>query len=106
MIITLKESQIAVTLKDSLTYGEYKAIEGVMLSGAKGRIVGQSFDQSFDGSIIQAYQRKMIETFIQSAKKDNEDVPIAVMIDGLSAVDGVQLEAAVGGLYDAIKKKL
>jgi hypothetical protein len=93
-------------LKDSLTYGEYKTIEGVMLSGAKGRMVGQSFDQSFDGTVIQAYQRKMIETFIQSASKDHEDVPIAVMIDGLSAVDGVQLETAVQGQYDAIKKKL
>lgn len=106
MKITLPDSQIEVSLKDSLTYGEYKTIEGVMLSGAKGQVVGQSFNQTFDGTIIQAYQRKMIEVFILSAKQGNEEVPIAVMIDGLSAHDGMTLETAVQGQYEGIKKKL
>lgn len=106
MNLVLPTSKIEIILKDSLTYGEYKTIEGVMLSGAKGQIVGQSFNQQFDGTVIQAYQKKMIEVFIISARNGAEEVQINTMIDGLAAEDGIALETAVQKQYEGIKKKL
>lgn len=107
MKITLPTSKYSVELKESLSYGEYKGIEAVMLSGAKGKIIGQTLDQQFDGSVVQLYQRKMIETFVLRASKENgEEVQINLMLNDLPAEDGLKLESEVALAFENIKKKL
>ena len=105
--ITLPTTQHQVELKENISYGEYKAIEGVMLSGAKGKIVGNQLDQQFDGQVVQQYQRKMIETFVIRATDSNGgEIQINLMINDLPAEDGLFLENEVSKNFDQIKKKL
>lgn len=102
--LTLPSSGFVLELKETVTYGEYKALENVMLSGASGKIVGGEMTQSFDGSVLLAYQKKLISTFVVSCKSKAGEV-LSLDVDTLDAADGLLVEETITKIYDSIKKK-
>lgn len=107
-IVTLPISLYKVTLRTRIPYGTYKEIEGEMLKGTKGRMVGKELEQSFDAYASTAYEKKMIESFIVSATDDaGNTVQINLLLGtSLDMEDGIFLENEVKEIYSELKKRL
>lgn len=102
--LILPVSKCIVEVKDALTYGEYKAIEGVMLAGAKGDVVGGVMTPTFNGSVIADYNRKKIEVFVESIQTHAREA-IVFDLDTMDIADGIYLEEQIGLIYEGLKKK-
>lgn len=109
LTVDLPISGYKVTLRRNIFYHEYKALDAVMLKATKGVLQDGKMSQEFDGTAHQAYERKMLETFIVKCEDpaNGKLVQINILLNTNFAVaDGILLEDTVADLYAEIKKNL
>jgi hypothetical protein len=106
--VTLSDSGIIAHLATRITYGESRAINAVLYSGAKGKAgKGGDFDADFSGMIVLEWTMKKILTVCKKfVDKDGAEKPVTLeTVESLSESDGEQLADEVEKVLAAIKKK-
>jgi len=83
-IITLPVSKYVVEIRESITYGEFEAIDNFWQNHMVLKIDGNKQTADVDGSLAQQAKDKMTQTFLHSCKKPGgEEISTIGLVAGL-----------------------